>query len=66
MRRRNISPSVQRSIDRLLKNSMEDKENERIIDDDGKIKFCRMKFDFELLEGIVENIKGFNFLKCKE
>ena len=45
---------------------MEDKEKERIIDDDGKIKFCRMKFDFELLEGIVENIKGFNYNKCKE
>ena len=45
---------------------MQDQEKERIIDDDGKIKFCRMKFDFELLESVVQYIKGFDYKKCKE
>lgn len=41
-RRRNISSSMQRSVDRLLKNSVENGLHDKVIDSDGKIKFSRM------------------------
>ena len=46
---------------------MEEKPTEdNVIDDNGKIKFSRMKFDLELFESILANIKGFDIKSCKE
>ena len=68
MARRNISSSMQRCIDRILKSSIEAENTEggKVIDDDGKIRFNRLRFDFDQYRTILEKIKGFDYKKLKD
>ena len=70
MAKRNISSAMQRCIDRILKSSIEtDKDSPepgKVIDDDGKIRFNRLQFDFDQYKTILQKIKGFDYKKLKD
>jgi hypothetical protein len=61
---------MQRSIDRLLKASYEEKQNNdgkrgKIIDENGKIKFDRLIYDLDTYRTIMERIDGFDYRSVK-
>ena len=68
-KRDQLPSSMQRSIDRLLKATIEDskKANEdggkkgSIIDKDGKIKFDRRLYDLDTYRTILNQVKGYDY-----
>ena len=69
---RSISSSMQRSIDRLLKASFEEKKNNlsdgqrgKIIDENGKIHFDRLIYDLDTYRTIMERLDGFDYRSVK-
>ena len=58
---------MQRSIDRLLKSTLDDANNlsdgtkGKVIGKDGKIKFDRQKYDLDTYKTILEKIEGFDY-----
>lgn len=71
MRSRQVSSSMQRSIDRLLKSTLDDANNladgtkGKVIGKDGKIKFDRQKYDLDTYKTILEKIEGFDYRETK-
>jgi len=70
MQKRNISSSMQRCIDRILKSSIElDEKSEdggKIISDDRKIRFDRLQFDLDQYKTILQKITGFDYKKLQD
>ena len=52
---------MQRSIDRLLKSTLEDSKNTELIDKSGKIKFDRRIYDLDVYKTILQKIKGYDY-----
>ena len=60
-----VSSSMQRSIDRLLKSTVEDSKNPDLIDKTGKIKFDRRIYDLDVYKTILQKIKGYDYRNNK-
>ena len=66
-RRNQLPSSIQRSIDRLLKATVEDcknakqDENKSVIDKDGRIKFDRRLYDLETYKTILGQVSGYDY-----
>lgn len=59
---------MQRSIDRLVKASQKQANSNaptRIIDEDGKIRFNRLLFDYDTYQTILSRIIDFDYKKVK-
>ena len=56
---------MQRSIDRLLKSTLDKSKEAQIINKDGKIKFDRRIYDLDVYKTILLKVKGFDYRTCK-
>ena len=58
---------MQRSIDRLLKSTEKDNEQQKkeLLDKNGKVKFDRRKFDQDMYGSILSKTTGFDYTKLK-
>lgn len=71
-KRSNVSSSMQRGIDRLLRSTLDDQkkivDGEKqgsFIDKDGKIKFDRRLYDLDVFKTILVKISGFDYRRLK-
>jgi hypothetical protein len=68
-RKSNVSESLGRTIDRLIKStydpSIAEDKQPRVIDENGKIKFDRLQYDLDIFKSILTRVEGFDYKTLK-